>query len=88
MAVKKSNRKRATTETKPKAARKAKHDVNSQKVASLAIPAVIGAIALPAIASAVTLSTAVIGGIAGVAVAISYMAGKNDKKRARHKGGK
>lgn len=86
MAVKKSNRKRATPEAKPK--RKAKHNINSEKAVSVAITAVVGAMVLPAIASAVTLSTAAIGGIAGAAVGLSYMAGKNNKKRARHKGGK
>ncbi len=88
MAVKKSNRERTSAETKPKARRKAKHNVNSQEFVSVAITAVVGAVALPAIASAVTLSTAVIGGIAGAAVGISYMAGKNNKNRARNKGGK
>ncbi|MEE8484781.1 MAG: hypothetical protein V3S46_09295 [Nitrospinota bacterium] len=89
MAVKKSNRERTSAETKPKARRKAKHNVNSQEFVfvSVAVTAVVGAVALPAIASAVTLSTAVIGGIAGAAVGISYMAGKNNKNRARNKGG-
>lgn len=52
---------------------------------SIAVPAVVGAVALPFVASAVALSTAVIGGIAGAAIGISYLAGKRSNDDAANK---
>jgi len=58
---------------------KTKSADSTGKVLSVAVPAIVGAVALPFIASAAALSTAVIGGIAGAAVGIGYMAGKNSQ---------
>lgn len=57
--------------------------IDNSKVLSIAVPAVVGAVALPFIASAVALSTAVLGGIAGAAVGISYLAGKRSGEETK-----
>ena len=62
---------------------KTQSGVDSGKVLSVAVPVVVGAVALPFIASAVALSTAMIGGIAGAAVGIGYLAGKRSGEETK-----
>ena len=47
-----------------------------EKLTSIAIPAVAGAVAIPFLLSATALSVTVVGGLAGAVAGISYLAGK------------
>ncbi len=47
-----------------------------RKVGSIALPAIIGAMAVPFILSATALSVPVVGGIAGAVCGASYLAGQ------------